>query len=192
MATSRARLAVAGLLILMGLVVASYSYSQLQGQVVLFDRSSIQLNGISVGSYDTSSVDLDGKYDAKVTGWAGGLGCCVDFDLVNDTSWNSWEGNPGMRSAFSMVHLNSTVVSSQSIDGQFSFVPPASAGYQAVFVNDEFPNATDASVGANLTLRYDSTDALYATVAGLAILVSGFALLTLSLARKPEAKTAVP
>jgi hypothetical protein len=175
----------------MGLAVASYSYSQLRGQVVLFDRSSIQPNGISASSYDTSSVNLDGKYDAKVTGGVGGPGCCVDFYLVNDTSWNSWEGNPGMRSAFSMVHVNSTVVSSQSIDGQFSFVPPASAGYQVVFVNDDYPNVSNASVGANLTLHYDSIDALYAIVAGLAVLVTGVALLTLSLV-KPEAKTAVP
>ena len=188
MATRKARLTVSILLVLIGLVVASYSYSQLQGNVVLFNRSSIQPNGVSYDSYDTTSVDLDGRFDAKVTGGVGGPGCCVDFYLVNDTSWNSWSGNPGMRSALSMVHLNSTVVSSQSTSDQFSFVPPATAGYQVVFVNDDYPNVSNASINASITLHYDSTSALYATIAGLAILASGAALLALSMVRGVTAK----
>jgi hypothetical protein len=189
--TNGARLTVGAALVLLGLLVASYSYSQLSGQVVLFNQSSIQPGGHSYVTHDTADVNLDGRYAAKVTGGVGGPGCCVDFYLVNDTSWNSWSSNPGMRSALSMVHLNSAIVSSQLQSGQFSFVPPGSAGYQAVFVNDAYPNASNANIDANVTLHYDSTGALYATIAGLAILASGVVMLVLLMMKRVGAQRRV-
>jgi hypothetical protein len=177
-------LAAAAFLLFLGAVVVMYSYGQLEGQVVLFDQSSMQIDGHSYFGYQARDVNLDGKYAAMVIGGVGGTGYAVDFYLVNDTSWNSWSMNPGMRSAFSMVHLNSSVVSSQSISGQFSFVPPASAGYSIVLVNDEYPNASNASINVHIALRCDSLDTLYAIAAGLAILASGLVLLALPMVRK--------
>jgi hypothetical protein len=180
---------VAVFLVLLGGTVSVYSYGQLQNKVVLFDRSAIQPDRLSYISYDTNPVDLNGKYAAIVTGGVGGPGCCVDFYLVNDTSWNSWSSNTTSRSALAMVHLNSSDVSSQAQSGQFSFVPPSSAGYQVVFMNDNYPDANNATINANITLRYDSVNASYGVVAGLAVLSSGLALAIIFIARRARAPT---
>ena len=181
-----ARVAVAAtLLIVIGTVVAVYSYTQLQGQDVPFNQDSILIDGHSYAGYEII-VNLDGKFAPRVIGGVGSVGSGVDFYLVNYTSWNSWSTNPESRSAFSMVHLNATAVSSQSAEGQFSFVPSANAGYSAVFVNDEYPSASNASVHATITLQYIYLNCLYGLVGGLVMLGAGFVLLIVTARRKAQ------
>jgi hypothetical protein len=182
-----ARVAVAAtVLIVIGTVVAVYSYTQLQGQDVLFNQDSIPINGNIYVGYEMI-VNLDGKFAPRVIGGVGSVGSGVDFYLVNYTSWNSWSTNPESRSAFSMVHLNATAVSSQFLtEGQFSFVPSTSAGYSAVFVNDEYPSVSNASVHATITLQYMYLNSLYGSVGGLVMLGAGFVLLIVTARRKAQ------
>lgn len=176
----------ATLLIVVGTIVAVYSYTQLQGQDVLFNQDSILLDGHIYLGYEII-VNLDGKFAPIVNGGVGSVGNGVDFYLVNDTSWNSWSTNPESRSAFSIVHLNATAVSSQFLnEGQFSFVPSATAAYSAVFVNDEYPSASYASVHATITLQYMYLNCLYGLVAGLVIIGAGFVLLMVTALRKAQ------
>jgi hypothetical protein len=179
------RIAITVLLVVIGTFVAAYSYTQLQGQDVLFDQNSIQLDGHSYLGYEIIAK-LDGKFAPSVVGGVGSVGYGVDFFLVNETSWNSWSTNPGLRSILSTVHLNATAVSSQSVEGQFSFSPPVSAGYSAVFVNDEYPSANNASLHATITLQYMILNSLYAMMAGLVTLAIGFVLLILTTRRKVQ------
>jgi hypothetical protein len=174
---------VAVLLIVIGTIIAMYSYTQLRGQAVLLDQNSIQLDEHTYWGYQMT-VNLDGTFDSEVTGQVGSVGYGVDFYLVNDTSWNSWSTDPALRSALSTVHLNATTVSSQSTEGQFSFNPRASTGYSAVFVNDEYPSANDASVHATITLQYISLNCLYAMAAASVAVAIGFALLIVTIRRK--------
>ena len=182
-----ARVAVAAtLLIVIGTVVAVYSYTQLQGQDVLFNQDSILIDGHIYIGYEII-VNLDGKFALKVIGGVGSIESGVDFYLVNDTSWNSWSTNPESRSAFSMVHLNATAVSSQFLtEGQFSLVPSANAGYSAVFVNDEYPSASKASVHATITPQYTYLNFLYGLAGGLVMLGAGFVLLIATARRKTQ------
>jgi hypothetical protein len=168
--------AVAILLMVIGTVAGAYSYTRLKGHDVLFDQNSIQIDGHSYWGYFIG-VDLDGKCTPKVTGGVGSVGGDVDFYLVNYTSWNSWETNPTSRTALSTVHLNATAVSSQSAEGQFSFMPPASTSYTVLFVNDEYPSPNNANLHATITLQYLSVDSLYGLAAGLTMLGTGFVLL---------------
>jgi hypothetical protein len=182
-----ARVAVAAtLLIVIGTVVAVYSYTQLQGQDVIFNQDSIQINGDIYFAYEVI-VNLDGKSAPRVIGGVGSVGSGVDFYLVNYTSRNSWSTNPESRSAFSMVHLNATAVSSQLLtEDQFSFVPPTSAGYSAVFVNDEYPSASNTSVHATIILHYIYLNSLYGLIGGLVMLGAGFVLLIVTARRKAQ------
>jgi hypothetical protein len=173
------RIAAAVLLALIGTIVAAYSYTQLRGQDVLFDQDSIQMDGYSYWGY-SMGVNLDGRFAPRIIGGVGTVGCCVDFYLVNYTSWNSWSTNPESRSVLSTVHLNATAVSSQSAEGQFSFVPSAST-YGVVFVNDEYPSANNATVHATIILQYIFVDCLYGLVAGLATLGTGLLLIVVLL-----------
>jgi len=172
--------AVAVLLIVVGASVAAYSYEQLRSQQVLFDQNSIVLNDLIYSSYE-ASVDLDGKFESKVIGGVGSVGYGVDFYLVNDSSWNSWSMTPALRSAVSTVHLNATAVSSQSIEGQFSFNPSVSTGYSVVFVNDDYPSANNSSVHATIILQYISLDYLFSMAAGLVVVAIGFVLLIVAI-----------
>jgi hypothetical protein len=172
---------------MIGAVVAAYSYTRLQGQDVLFDENSIQLDGRTYTGSEMI-VNLNGKFAPRIVGGVGSVGSGVDFYLVNDTSWNSWSMNPGLRSAFSTVHLNATAVSSQSSEGQFSFIP-SSPEYSVVFVNDEYRSANNVSVHARITLQYIFLDSLYGIVGGLVILGIGFVLLTVTTRRKVQQST---
>jgi NAD-dependent SIR2 family protein deacetylase len=97
-----ARVAVAAtLLIVIGTVVAVYSYTQLQGQDVLFNQDSILIDGHIYIGYEII-VNLDGKFALKVIGGVGSIESGVDFYLVNDTSWNSWVNKP--RIAFRLLN----------------------------------------------------------------------------------------
>jgi hypothetical protein len=180
----KGRVAVGVLLAVIGIVASAYSYTQLRGQDVLFNQSSIPIDGHSYDSYEII-VNLDGKFAPKVIGGVGSVGSGVDFYMVNDTSWNSWSVDPKLRPAFSTVHLNATAISSQfSTEDQFSFTPTSSAGYSAVFVNDEYPSANNASVHATITLQYIYLNSLYGFVAGLVMLGIGFVLLVATVLRK--------
>jgi hypothetical protein len=174
---------VAVLLVVVGAGVAAYSFTRLHGQDVLFDQNSIQLGQHSYSGYEVA-VNLDGKFESKVTGGVGSVGYGVDFYLVNSTSWNSWVTTPALRSALSTVHLNATVVSSQSVEGQFSFVPEASTAYSAVFVNDGYPSVNTANVHATIDLQYVSIYYVYALATGLVVVAVGFVLLIVTLRRK--------
>ena len=176
----KTRVVVGVLLGVIGIVVATYFYTQLRAQDVLFNLDSIPIDGRSYVSYEII-VNLDGKFAPKVTGGVGSVGSSVDFYIVNYTSWNSWSMNPDLRSAFSMVHLNASAISSQlSSEDQFSFIPAASAGYSAVFVNDEYPSANNASVHATITLQYISLNSLYGLLAGLVMLCIGLVILAIT------------
>jgi hypothetical protein len=179
--------AVAVVLIVTGASVAAYSYERLRSQDVLFDQNSILLNDHSYLGYEMPVV-LDGKFEPKVIGGVGSVGYGVDFYLVNDTSWNSWSTTPALRSALSTVHLNATAVSSQSIEGQFSFSPSVTTAYSAVFVNDDYPTANNSSVHANITLQYISLNYLFSMVAGLVAAAIGSLLLIVAMHRKIKKK----
>jgi hypothetical protein len=176
---------IAVLLIVIGVVVSAYSYTELQGQDVIFNKDSISIDGHTYVGYEII-VNLDGKFSPKVIGGVGSVGSGVDFYLVNDSSWNSWSTNQASRSALSMVHLSSTAVSSQSTEGQFSFAPSTTAAYSAVFVNDGYPNAGNATVHATITLQYMYLNSLYELVAGLAMLGAGFLFLIVAARRKAQ------
>jgi hypothetical protein len=178
--------AVAALLVVIGASFAAYSYERLRRQDVLFDQNSIQLNGLRGSSYEVP-VDLNGKFESKVIGGVGSVGGGVDFYLVNDAAWNSWStwsAIPALRSALSTVHLNATAVSSQSIEGQFSFNPSVSTAYSAVFFNDDFPSANNSSVHATIILQYISLDYLFLMAAGLVVAAIGFILLIVLIFRE--------
>lgn len=184
---------VAALLVVIGMVIAaviaSSSYTQLRGQDVIFNQNSIAIDGHSYVVYQVN-IDLDGKFAPKVVGEVGSVGNGVDFYLVNGSSWISWSDNPQSRSTFSMVHLNATAVASQSwIENQFSFTPIATGGqnafsYSAVFVNDNYPNASDVVVYGTIILQYTYLNSLYGLAAGIAVIAIGSVLLTVTAYRK--------
>jgi hypothetical protein len=177
-------IAAAVLLVVIGTVVATCSYTQLQGHDVIFNQSSIEIDGHTYVAYEII-VDLGGKLAPKVVGEVGSVGTGVDFYLVNDSSWNSWSMNPASRSAFSMVHLNATAVGSQlSAENQFFFIPSATASYSAVFVNNEYPNASSVSVYATITIQYVHLSSVYDLIVGLLLIVTGFTVLIITALRK--------
>jgi hypothetical protein len=155
-------------IIVIGIAIAGYSSAYLQGQEVLFNENSVLIDSSSYVSYEIT-VNLEGKLMPTVVGGVGSVGNGVDFYLVNDTSWNAWSANPDIRNALSVVHLNSTEVSSQSIEGQFSFSPTASVGYSVVFSNNDYPNAIDTTVNATITLQYLNLYSIYGLIIGLVV-----------------------
>ena len=182
---------IAALLIMIGVVIAAFSYTQLRGQDAIFNQNSIPIEGHSYLGYQVN-IDLNGKFAPKVIGEVGSVGSGVDFYLVNDSSWISWSTNAQSRSAFSMVHLNATAVGSQSwIENQFSLTPIPTGGYKdfsysAVFVNDDYPNASGVIVYATITLQYMYLNNLYGLAAGLAVMALGFVLLMVTAYRKAQ------
>ena len=164
------------ILVAAGLITMAYSSTQLSGQTTLYDQSSVQVGSHSYIGQGIA-LSLDGKYQPVVKGGVGSVGCCVDFYLVSDANWNAWSTDPAMRDALSAEHLNSTIVSSQSLQGQFTFTP-SSLGCSVVFLNDEYPNATGArSVHATITLHYTPLASLCALLGGFGVTVLGLGLL---------------
>jgi DNA-binding transcriptional ArsR family regulator len=180
---------IAVLLIAVGLVIAAFSYPQLRGQDIIFNQNSIPIGGHTYLAYQVN-INLDGKFAPKLEGEVGSVGNGVDFYLVNDSSWISWSTNPQSRSPFSMVHLNATAVASQSwIENQFNLTPKATGGndafsYSAVFVNDYYPNASEAIVYATITLQYTYLNSLYSLATGLIVIAAGCILLIVTAFRK--------
>jgi hypothetical protein len=180
---AKRRVFLAILLVAIGLVAVAYSSTQLVEQTTLIDNGSIPIDSHSYVTY-TIAVDTAGKYQPSVKGGVGSVGCCVDFYVVSDANWNSWATNPAIRDELSTEHLNSTAVSSQSTQGQFSFTP-SSAAYNIVFVNDEYPNASSAeNVHASITLQYIALQSVYYSMAGLVVMGAGIGVLTLTLRRR--------
>jgi len=174
-------LTAAVILIVVGLITAAYSSTHLSGQTILFNQNSVQIDSHSYVGYELV-VNLDGKYQPEIKGGVGSVGCCVDFYLVTDANWNSWSTSPAMRGTLSTVHLNSSAVSSQSLQGQFTFVPSTQQGYNVVFVNDEYPNDSGVQiVDATITLQYVPLSSVYALIAGLAVFACGLATLVVAL-----------
>ena len=185
--------AVVIILALIGTVVAAYSYIKLQQVDVLFNENSIQLGGYSYLTWQANLGD-PGNYfiigSPRIVGGVGSVGTGVDFYLVNDTNWNLWSTDTGLRSALSAVYLNSDAVSSQSAQGQFSFTPATLDSYIVVLVNDEYPNVNSASLNVNITFQYISLFNFLAFIAGLAML--GIAIVSALLIMITRRKVRVP
>jgi hypothetical protein len=167
---ARVEVAVVIILALIGTVIAAYSCTQLQKEDVLFNYNSIQLGG---QSYKTWQVGLiPGNYfyvfTPRIVGSVGSVGTGVDFYLVNFTNYHLWTNETGLRSALSVVHLNSSLLSSQS-GGQFS-TNMGEWAWIVILVNDEYPNVNSASVHANIIFEYISLFNFCAFIAGLAML----------------------
>ena len=172
-------LVVSVVLMACGLIFAVDSGTQLAARTTLLDNSSIQIDSHSYVVY-TLAVNLAGVSRPSIEGGVGSVGCCVDFYLVSDANWNSWSTNLSMRDALSAEHLNSTAVSSQSLQGQFALTP-SDSGYSAVFVNDQYPNASGVqNVHVTITLQYTRQQALYAMLAGLAVMAVGVSVFTVT------------
>ncbi|MEM0287635.1 MAG: hypothetical protein QXG05_05665 [Nitrososphaerota archaeon] len=185
---AKAGLAAGAILLAAGLLTVAYFSTQLSSQEVIFEQSSVPIGSYRYLGYEIG-IDFGGKYHPIIKGWVGSVGCCVDFYVVDNTNWISWSVNPLSRDALSTVHINSTVVSSQSPQGQFSFVP-SSPSYSVVFVNDEYPNATSTqNVHATIMLDYTPFASLYALGGGLAVAVIGVCLLLISLRRRASQPT---
>jgi hypothetical protein len=177
-----ARIGIGILLLTVGAGFLAYSYTLPYGQIVLFDQNSIQLGTQTYVDFQVV-VNIDGKYSPSVAGSVGSLGCCVDFYLVNDSSWNSWATNSSSRTAYSEVHLNSTEVSSQSAEGEFSFNVFNTTRYNIVFVNDAYPNASTARSHASIILQYTPALTVYFSLGSLTTLGIGLTWLVVLFVR---------
>jgi hypothetical protein len=176
---------VLAVLFVLGAGAATYSYSQLQGQTVIFDQRSIPMDGQPY-VVRVAIVDLTGKYGASVTGTAGSTGCCADFYLLNVTSWNRWITDPSAYQNVIMVHLNSNMVGSQTAQDTFSpFRVPSSEGIMVTFVNDQFPASSNAVVQSTLTLHYTNLYAAYGTVVGVVLMAVCIVLVLVRLRKGP-------
>jgi len=182
--------AVVIILALIGTVVAAYCYTQLQQNVTLFNENSMQLDGQSYRDWLANGLTLDGYLyvgSTRVVGSVSSVGTGVDFYLVNSTGWPSVMADMGLRSTLSWVHLNSSVLSSQS-GGRFSFNPRWSDYYVIVLVNDEYPDVNNASVNVNITFQYTDLFSFGGFIFGLVILGFAIVLLTLMKLRKARAR----
>ena len=183
-----AEVAIVIILALIGTAVAAYSYTQLQQKDVLFDENSIRLGGQSYQTWEVGYIpgNIFNIFTLRMIGSVDSVGTGVDFYLVNDTNWNSWSTDIGLRSALSVVHLNSDVLSSQS-GGQFSLAAPLNNGDIIVLVNNEYPNVNNASVNVNIALQYTSLFNFCDFVAGLVLLGIAIVLLTVMIRKKARA-----
>src|SRR5215472_13325995 len=174
-----------------GAGILSYSFTLPAGQEVLFSQNSIQLDGRPYVDFQVTA-NIDGKYSPIVTGNVGTVGCCVDFFLVNDSSWSSWATNSSSRVAYSEVHLNATQVSLQSGESQFFVIPSNSTGYNVAFVNDEYPNNSTARVHASIILQYTPPNTVYISLAGWTTLGVGLTWLIILFLRSRVKKFTLP
>jgi hypothetical protein len=180
----RAYFAFALILVIVGLVVASYSYGKVTTETTLYSHNSIELDTESYYIFNVG-VNSQGKYEALLKGYVGSVGCCIDYCLINDSIEPTWvASNASMKIELSSIHLNSTQISSQSLSGQFSFVPHASDGYSVFLANDNYPKATNATVDSDFIFQYSSYEWLYYTIAGLVVFLTGL-LLAIIWAIKP-------
>lgn len=178
--------AVVIILALIGTVVATYSYTQLQQQDALFKENSIQLDGYSNRTWQASVIIGNYFYifSPRIVGSASSNGTGVDFYLVDNTNWKSWMTDVGRRSALSVIYLNSDALSSQSSQGRFSFTNLDEDLWIVVLVNDEYPNVNNASVDVNITFQYVSMFSFLAFIAGLVMLSIAILLLAVMTRRK--------
>lgn len=177
--------------LILGAAITTYSYGQLLGEASLFKQSSISIDG---HNYEVriAVVDLTGKYGATVTGTVSGSGCCIDFYILNATSWNAWVTNASEYPSLPLVHLNSSVVESQSPRGNFTFPIASSVGLILTFVNDRFPTSSGAVAGAALSLQYSNLYAAYGMVTGLLIIIVCVIIGLLRLRRSPRMESNAP
>jgi hypothetical protein len=179
----RGLLAVALLLAGSGLVVSAYSYDNLQGQTNLFTMGGIILGGEANQTYSVT-VNLDGKYGAIVSGYVGSTGCCVEFALLDNASFSKWIADPSRNPGLPIVRLDSSVVTSQTTQGEFSFIVASNRELVLVFANGNFPHAADFKVHADLDLRYLSLDALYGIIAGAVLMALAAVIAILSMRKR--------
>ena len=165
--------AVVIILFLLGTVVASYFFLHLQQQDVLFNANSIQLTGQSYLTWQAGAIpdNVFSIFSLQIVGDVSSVGSGVDFYLVDANNYPSWTTDIGQRSTLSVVHLNSNALSSQSAQDRFSFTPLNwSWLYIVVLVNDDYPNAINASVNVSIILRYTNLFSFVGFIAGLTIL----------------------
>jgi hypothetical protein len=180
-------IAVSVILALIGVAIAAYSYPQLQQEDALFARDSIQLGANSNSTYWIDFLnDNILSVSPRIVGRVGSVGTGVDFYLVKYDNWDSWKTDTEQRSALSLVYLNSDVLSSQSAQGQFSFVAPHAYLYIVVFINEKYPAANNASVHVNISLQDISLPNFCAFIAGLAMLTLTIVLLIVMVRRKEQ------
>jgi len=149
--------AVVIILVILGTVVAAYSFLHLQQQDVLLNENSIQVDGQSYLTWQAGVIpgNVFSIFSLQIVGNVSSVGTGVDFYLVDANNYPSWTTDIGQRSALAVVHLNSDALSSQSAQDRFSFTPLNwSWLYIVVLVNDEYPNQNNASVNVSLALRY--------------------------------------
>jgi len=181
------------ILILLGAAIAAYSYGQLQGHTNFFDQSSIPIDGHNY-EVRVAVVDLTSRYAATVTGTVSVTGCCVDFYILNATSWNTWVNNSTAYSNLPIVHLNSSALGPQATTGSFSFSVSSSEGLILTFVNDRFPASSDAVAGVALSLQYSNIYASYGITIGATMVVVCVVVAAFRLRRRPlvESDAAAP
>jgi len=165
-----------GVFLVIGAAATAYSFTQLQGQTVIFDQRSIPMDGQPY-VVRVAIVDLTGKYGATVTGSSGSAGCCADFYLLNATSWNMWIADPAAHASEAMVHQNS--------NNTFSFPVASSEGLMVTFVNDQFPAPSNAVAQSTLTLHYTSLYAVYGIIVGATIMAICLILALIRFRRAP-------
>jgi hypothetical protein len=187
----RIPLAIALLLAAGGLAITANSYTQLQGRTNLFTEGGIVLGD---KPYQTFYVKLNliGKYGATMSGYVGSVGCCVEFAILDNTSFSKWVSDPARNVGLPIVHLNSSVVKSQTAQGEFSFKVDADKELVLAFVNDEYPGTVGFKTHANLDLRYLSLTALIEMTGGLAFIALGALVSGLCMRSASEQAEAVP
>ncbi len=175
--------AVALLLVAGGLAVTVFSYGNLYGQTNLFTMGGIILGGEADQTY-AATVSVDGKFGTAVSGYVGSTGCCVEFALLDNASFSQWLADPRGNPGLPIVHLDSSVVKSQTTQGEFSFKVASNRDLVLVFVNDQYPNTADFKVHANLDLQYVSLTSLYGISGGLVLMALGALLAILAMRKR--------
>jgi hypothetical protein len=181
----RGPFAVALLLAVGGLAVFAYSYDNVQEQTRLFTMGGIILGGEEHKAYNVT-VNMDGGYAATVSGYVGAEGCCVEFALLDNSSFSKWIADPEGNPLLPIVHLDSTVVRSQTAQGEFSFKSTVQRDLVLVFVNDEYPATAGFKIHANLDIQYLSLTALYGIGGGSVLMALGVLVAVLSLKKLPR------
>ena len=156
----------------------------MQVETNLFTMGGIILGGDANRTYYVP-VSLDGKLGATVTGYVGSVGCCVEFALLDNSSFSKWMADPSGNLGLPILLVDSKVVASQTAKGEFSFNVNADKDVVLVFVNTDYPQPADFKVHANLDLHFVSVTELYGLVGGSALMAVGLLRIILSTRRRP-------
>lgn len=153
----RIALLAAGVIILL-LGVYVYSLGPVRSEAMYSDTllsTSGAPNGIGVVDelYDNGAlaVNLTGTTDAQVQGTVDIMDSGLSFYIFDTPGFNSWVSSNFTDSA---AYVSVTSVGTVP----FTFVPPASGTYQAVFYNPGAPSPKNVTVDVQLTWHQAQTD----------------------------------